>query len=57
MLVLTQIYTLPLKVYVFSGEKDQTPIKISSPSDLPSQNALATVSSKFHIQNNVKGAY
>ena len=51
-----QIYMLPLKVYVFSEKKDQTPIKTSSPGDPASQNVSVAVSTKLCIQNNFKAA-
>ena len=54
--VLIQTCILPLKVYVFSEQRDQTPIKMDGPSDTASQNASVTISSKFCIQNSFKSA-
>jgi hypothetical protein len=41
-----QKYLLPLKVYVFLEQNDQTPMKISSPDDLVLQTVSKAVSSK-----------
>lgn len=45
-LMLMQIYMLPLKVSVFSDKKDQTPMQASCPGDPASQNASVVVSPK-----------
>lgn len=54
-LVLIQKFMLPLKVYAFSEQGDQTPIKMDGPGDQEYQNAFVTVSSEFSIQNSFKG--
>lgn len=47
---------LPLKVYVFSEQGDQTPMKTEGPGDAASQNAFVIVPSEFWIQNRFKAA-
>ena len=43
---------LSLKVYVFSEQGDQTPIKMDDPGNPTSQSASAAVSLEFYIKNN-----
>ena len=57
MLMLIQIYMLPLKIYVFSEQGDQIPIKSGVPSDPASQSASVAISSEFCIQNSFTGCW
>ncbi|KAL6042639.1 hypothetical protein STEG23_029741 [Scotinomys teguina] len=45
-----------IKVYEFSEQGDQTPMKMDGPDDAAFQNASVTVSSEFCIQNSFKAA-
>ena len=51
-----QIYTLSLKLYAFSEQGDQTPVKTDGPCDPEFQNTSATVSLTFFIQRSFKAA-
>ena len=46
--VLVQICMLPLKVYVFSEQGDQTPIKTNDPGDLASRTASRLLTEMLH---------
>lgn len=55
-LLLMQIFVIPLKVYVFSDEGYQISIRTDDPSDPTSESTSVAVSSEFYIQYSFKAA-
>lgn len=55
-LVLMQIWMLPLKICVFSEQGDQKPVKMGGSGDPASQRASVAVSSELYTQRSFKAS-